>query len=68
MYATCTYHLEENQAVVQELLEQRPATLPPIALSPHSSGLLQWKDYTYDIRMQHWNILICVWYLCDNIG
>jgi 16S rRNA C967 or C1407 C5-methylase (RsmB/RsmF family) len=52
MYATCTYNLEENEAVVQGLLEQRPATLQPIPL-PHSLGLLQWKDYTYDAHMQH---------------
>ena len=45
MYATCTYNLEENEAVVQGLLEQRPATLQPITLPlPHSLGLLQWKD------------------------
>jgi len=54
IYATCTYNPAENEAVVQELLEQRPATLQPITLPvPHSPGLLQWKEYTYDARMQH---------------
>ena len=54
IYATCTYNLAENEAVVQGLLEQRPATSQPITLPvPHSPGLLQWKEYTYDARMQH---------------
>jgi NOL1/NOP2/sun family putative RNA methylase len=54
IYATCTYNPAENEAVVQELLEQRPATIQPITLpAPHSPGLLQWKEYTYDARMQH---------------
>jgi len=54
IYATCTYNPAENEAVVQELLEQRPATLQPITLPvPHSPGLLRWKEYTYDARMQH---------------
>ena len=39
---------------MQGLLEQRPATLQPLTLPvPHSPGLLQWKEYTYDARMQH---------------
>ena len=54
IYATCTYNLAENEAVVQGLLEQRPATSQPIILPvPHSPGLLQWQEYTYDARMQH---------------
>jgi 16S rRNA C967 or C1407 C5-methylase (RsmB/RsmF family) len=54
IYATCTYNPAENEAVVQALLKQRPATLQPITLPvPHSPGLLQWKDETYDVRMQH---------------
>jgi 16S rRNA C967 or C1407 C5-methylase (RsmB/RsmF family) len=54
IYATCTYSPAENEAVVQALLEQRPATLQPITLPVlHSPGLLQWKEYTYDARMQH---------------
>ncbi len=45
LYATCTYNPAENEAVVQELLEQRPATLQPIRLPvPHSPGLQQWKE------------------------
>ena len=43
IYATCTYNLAESEAVVQGLLEQRPATSQPITLPvPHSPGLLQW--------------------------
>jgi 16S rRNA C967 or C1407 C5-methylase (RsmB/RsmF family) len=54
IYATCTYNPAENEAVVQDLLEQRPATIQPITLpAPHSPGLLQWKEYTYDERMQY---------------
>ena len=54
IYATCTYNPAENEAIVQTLLEQRPATLQPITLPvPHSPGLQQWKEQTYDVRMQH---------------
>ena len=52
LYATCTYNPAENEAVVQALLEQRPATLQPITLPVrHSPGLQQWKEHTYDERM-----------------
>jgi 16S rRNA C967 or C1407 C5-methylase (RsmB/RsmF family) len=54
IYATCTYNLAESEAVVQGLLGQRPPTSQPITLPvPHSPGLLQWQEYTYDARMQH---------------
>jgi 16S rRNA C967 or C1407 C5-methylase (RsmB/RsmF family) len=54
IYATCTYNPAENEAVVQALLEQRPATIQPIMLpAPHSPGLLHWEEDTYDTRMQH---------------
>ncbi len=54
LYATCTYNPDENEAVVQTLLERRPARLEPIRLDvPHSSGLQHWKAQTYDSRMQH---------------
>src|SRR5205823_14943292 len=53
IYATCTYNPAENEAVVQALLEQRPATLQPIMLPVwHNPGLQQWKGHTYDTRMQ----------------
>jgi NOL1/NOP2/sun family putative RNA methylase len=53
LYATCTYNPMENEAVVQALLEQRPATLQPITLPvQHSPGLQQWQEQTYDERMQ----------------
>jgi NOL1/NOP2/sun family putative RNA methylase len=52
LYATCTYNPEENEAVIQTLLEQRPATLQPITLDvPHCPGLRQWKAQTYDPNM-----------------
>lgn len=54
LYATCTYNPEENEAVVQTLLEQRPARVQPITLPiPHSPGLQHWRDRTYDASMQH---------------
>ena len=53
LYATCTYNPAENEAVIQALLEARPATLEPITLNlPHASGLTSWKADTYDERMQ----------------
>ena len=53
IYNTCTENPAENEAVVQELREHRLATLQPITHPvPHSLDLLQWKDYTYDVRMQ----------------
>ena len=53
LYATCTYNPAENEAVVQALLEQRPATLQPITLPvQHSPGLQQWQEHMYDERMQ----------------
>lgn len=53
LYATCTYNPAENEAVVQALLEQRPATLQPITLPmQYSPGLQQWEEQTYDACMQ----------------
>ena len=53
LYATCTYNPAENEAVVQALLDQRPATLQSITLPVwHSPGLQQWQEHTYDTRMQ----------------
>jgi len=53
LYATCTYNPAENEAVVQALLEQRPAILQSITLPVrHSPGLQQWQEYTYDERLQ----------------
>jgi NOL1/NOP2/sun family putative RNA methylase len=54
LYATCTYNPAENEAVVQALLDQRPATIQPITLAAlHSPGLSQWKEHTYDASMQY---------------
>ncbi len=54
LYATCTYNPAENEAVIQTLLEARPATLEPMTHDlPHENGLTTWKAITYDKRMQH---------------
>ncbi len=54
LYATCTYNPAENEAVVQHLLNERPAVIEPIKLDfPHEPGLHSWKAQTYDSRMQH---------------
>ncbi|MCZ6875225.1 MAG: RsmB/NOP family class I SAM-dependent RNA methyltransferase [bacterium] len=53
LYSTCTYNPDENEAVVQYLLEQRPALLQPIGLNaPHRPGLGQWRALTYDSSME----------------
>jgi NOL1/NOP2/sun family putative RNA methylase len=53
LYATCTYNPAENEAVIQALLDQRPATLQHIALeAPHGPGLRQWRHQTYDSSME----------------
>jgi 16S rRNA C967 or C1407 C5-methylase (RsmB/RsmF family) len=54
VYATCTYNPAENEAVVQALLEQRPARVEPITLAvPHSPGIVPEKGATDDACMQH---------------
>jgi NOL1/NOP2/sun family putative RNA methylase len=54
LYATCTYNPAENEAVVQTLLDQRPATLQPILLEfPYCPGLRQWRMQTYDPSMAY---------------
>ncbi|GIX46959.1 MAG: SAM-dependent methyltransferase [Candidatus Tectimicrobiota bacterium] len=53
VYATCTYNPAENEAVVQSLLEQRPAQLEPISLPvPHSPGVRQWHEERYDASLE----------------
>ena len=58
VYSTCTYSPEENESVVQYLIENRPAEIQPIGLDlPHSPGLDQWKDISYDPSIKHcWRI------------
>ncbi len=58
VYSTCTYNPDENESVVQFLLENRPARVQPIELElPHSSGLGQWKEKTYDPSIkQCWRV------------
>ena len=49
LYATCTYNPEENEAVVNHLLKNRPARLLPIDVGmDYEPGVLGWKDRTYD--------------------
>jgi NOL1/NOP2/sun family putative RNA methylase len=54
LYTTCTYNPAENEAVVQALLEQRPASLHTMALPqiPHTPGLQYWGNQVYDARME----------------
>ena len=58
LYSTCTYNPDENESVVQFLLENRKAKVQPISLDlPHSPGLQQWKEITYDATIQQcWRI------------
>lgn len=53
LYSTCTYNPDENEAVVQHLLDHRPARLRSIALdATHRPGLRQWRAQTYDTSME----------------
>jgi len=53
LYATCTYHPQENEAVVHHLLKRRPATLLPLNLeTPHEPGILRWREETYDTQLE----------------
>jgi NOL1/NOP2/sun family putative RNA methylase len=58
VYSTCTYAPEENESAVQFLLKVRPAEIQPIAMDlPHSPGLQQWKEISYDPSIKHcWRI------------
>jgi 16S rRNA C967 or C1407 C5-methylase (RsmB/RsmF family) len=52
VYATCTYHPEENEGPVNFLLENRPAELLPIDVGfMYVSGLTEWKGRRYDSRL-----------------
>ncbi|MBW2057433.1 MAG: RsmB/NOP family class I SAM-dependent RNA methyltransferase [Deltaproteobacteria bacterium] len=67
LYSTCTYNPEENEAVVQHLLHQRPAKIEPIALSARRApGLLQWEGRSFDGEMERcWRIYP---HLLDSVG
>jgi 16S rRNA C967 or C1407 C5-methylase (RsmB/RsmF family) len=58
VYSTCTNSPDENEEVIQYLLENRPAQILPISLSsPHSPGLLRWRNRSYDRQMEQcWRI------------
>ncbi|MEM0383438.1 MAG: RsmB/NOP family class I SAM-dependent RNA methyltransferase [Candidatus Caldarchaeum sp.] len=50
VYATCTYHPFENEAVVSELLEKHEnAEVLSFSLKglSHSDGVAKWRDYVY---------------------
>ena len=58
VYSTCTYAPEENESAVQFLLNVRSAAIQPITMDlPHSPGLQQWKEISYDPSIKHcWRI------------
>ena len=58
VYSTCTYAPEENESAVQFLLNVRSAEIQPITMDlPHSPGLQQWKEISYDPSIKHcWRI------------
>lgn len=58
VYSTCTYSPDENESAVQFLLDTRPAEIQPIAMDlPHSPGLQQWKETSYDPSIKYcWRI------------
>jgi NOL1/NOP2/sun family putative RNA methylase len=58
LYSTCTYSPDENESAVQFLLKTRPAEIEPIAMDlPHSPGLQQWKETSYDSSIKYcWRI------------
>jgi NOL1/NOP2/sun family putative RNA methylase len=58
VYSTCTYSPEENESAVQFLLKTRPAEIQPIEMDlPHSPGLQQWKETSYDPSIKYcWRI------------
>lgn len=49
VYSTCTFAPEENEAVIDALLRQRPdARLLPVGLSaPHVPGLTEWRGTSF---------------------
>jgi len=58
VYSTCTYYPDENESAVQFLLKTRPAEIKPIGMDlPHSPGLEQWKETSYDPSLKYcWRI------------
>jgi len=53
LYATCTYNPAENEAVVQFLLQERPAVLLPIQVGvPFEPALDQWMGVTYEPQLR----------------
>ena len=53
LYATCTYHPNENESVVNFLLQERDADLLPLNVGlPFEPGIIKWKNETYDQRLE----------------
>lgn len=58
IYSTCTYNPSENEAVVDHLLNERPAKLVPITLDiPHDHGVTRWKGDSFHAELiEAWRI------------
>ncbi len=52
LYSTCTYNPLENEAVVNDLLQNRNATLLPIDTGVnHEPGITQWRNEQYESQL-----------------
>lgn len=48
VYSTCTYAPEENEAVIDHLLRERPAVVIPLDLPcPHAPGVTAWDGLSF---------------------
>jgi len=48
LYSTCTFAPEENEAVVDGVLRERPVSVEPIPLdAPHAPGLVRWEGHRF---------------------
>jgi len=69
IYSTCTYGVEENEAVIDCLLRKYPsADIAPIKLKSFKfrQGLLKWKDLKFDKRIR--NAVRIYPYDIDSVG
>jgi 16S rRNA C967 or C1407 C5-methylase (RsmB/RsmF family) len=54
VYSTCTYTLEENEAVLAHLLQAREAMVEEIMLPfPHAPGITEWNDTKFPPTLTH---------------
>ena len=67
LYSTCTFSPEENEAVVNNLIERRPAQIIPISLSglTSSTGITEWYGSNYSSEL---NNVVRVWPHENNTG